>query len=80
MNVSVDDGLEPERSYICKRLLPAARMASAPTLWRHRDFLLWLGQSVSRLGDQFTGLAIPGGAKGSGGRDDPSRPSGPRSR
>ena len=60
MNVSADDGLEPERGYICKRLLPAARMASAPTLWRHRDFLLlWLGQSVSRLGDQFTGLAIP---------------------
>lgn len=35
-------------------------MAPAATLWRHRDFLLlWLGQSVSRLGDQFTGLAIP---------------------
>src|SRR6266704_6482827 len=35
-------------------------MASTPSLWRHRDFLLlWLGQSVSRLGDQFTGLAIP---------------------
>ncbi len=35
-------------------------MAAGPTLWRHRDFLLlWLGQSVSRLGDQFTGLAIP---------------------
>ena len=32
----------------------------AGSLWRHRDFLLlWLGQSVSRLGDQFTGLAIP---------------------
>src|SRR5438093_9293842 len=32
----------------------------SPSLWRHRDFLLlWLGQSVSRLGDQFTGLAIP---------------------
>jgi MFS family permease len=38
----------------------AAHMASPPTLWRHRDFLLlWVGQSVSRLGDQFTGLAIP---------------------
>src|SRR2546426_5322506 len=35
-------------------------MASSASLWRHRDFLLlWLGQSVSRLGDQFTGLAIP---------------------
>ncbi len=33
---------------------------AGPTLWRHRDFLLlWLGQSISRLGDQFTGLAIP---------------------
>ncbi len=32
----------------------------AGALWRHRDFLLlWLGQSVSRFGDQFTGLAIP---------------------
>ncbi len=35
-------------------------MAAAPTLWRHRDFLLlWLGQSISRVGDQFTGLAVP---------------------
>lgn len=35
-------------------------MAKPASLWRHRDFmLLWLGQSVSRLGDQFTGLAIP---------------------
>ena len=35
-------------------------MAPAASLWRHRDFLLlWLGQSVSRLRDQFTGLAIP---------------------
>jgi predicted MFS family arabinose efflux permease len=35
-------------------------MATAASLWGHRDFLLlWLGQSVSRLGDQFTGLAIP---------------------
>ena len=32
----------------------------AGSLWRHRDFmLLWAGQSVSRLGDQFTGLALP---------------------
>ena len=32
----------------------------AGTLWRHRDFmLLWIGQSVSRLGDQFTALALP---------------------
>ncbi|TLZ83839.1 MAG: MFS transporter, partial [Methanobacteriota archaeon] len=35
-------------------------MAKPASLWRHRDFmLLWLGQSVSRLGDQFTGLALP---------------------
>src|SRR2546425_4953603 len=35
-------------------------MASAPSLWRHRDFLLlWGGQSVSRIVDQFTGLAVP---------------------
>ncbi len=38
----------------------AASVASRATLWRHRDFmLLWIGQSVSRLGDQFTGLALP---------------------
>src|SRR6266581_2523627 len=48
------------RSYLSARIMRAARMPSAPTLWRHRDFLLlWLGQSVSRLGDQFSGLAIP---------------------
>src|SRR2546425_9474508 len=35
-------------------------MASTPSLWRHRDFLLlWSGKSVSRIGDQFTGLAVP---------------------
>ncbi len=32
----------------------------ASGLWRHRDFMrLWVGQSVSRLGDQFTGFALP---------------------
>ena len=35
-------------------------MAAPSGLWRHRGFLLlWLGQSVSRFGDQFTALAIP---------------------
>src|SRR2546426_10318997 len=35
-------------------------MASAPSLWRHRGFLfLWGGQSVSGVGDQFPGLAVP---------------------
>ncbi len=29
-------------------------------LWKHPDFLkLWLGESVSLVGDQFSGLAIP---------------------
>ncbi len=29
-------------------------------LWRHRDFLkLWIGQSISVFGSQFTGIAIP---------------------
>jgi len=35
-------------------------MASPANLWRHRDFmLLWIGQSVSRVGDQFTAFALP---------------------
>src|SRR2546428_9180723 len=35
-------------------------MASSASLWQHRDFLLlWLGQSVSPLGDPVTGLANP---------------------
>ncbi|HYY47531.1 MAG TPA: MFS transporter [Thermoplasmata archaeon] len=35
-------------------------MSTASSLWRNRDFnLLWTGQSVSRIGDQFTGLALP---------------------
>src|SRR5436853_1893 len=39
--------------------VPRPRVALS-TLWRHRDFLLlWGGQSVSRIGDQFTGLAVP---------------------
>src|SRR2546429_7878972 len=59
------------RMYLWRRRTPAQRtypkgpcrvpiMASTPSLWRHRDFLLlWSGQSVSRIGDQFTGLAVP---------------------
>src|SRR3989442_11719510 len=36
------------------------RWARLSPLWRHRDFLLlWGGQSVSRIGDQFPGLAVP---------------------
>src|SRR5437879_13839726 len=32
---------------------------AAPTLWRHPNFLkLWIGRSVSRFGNQFTGLAL----------------------
>ncbi|TLZ94768.1 MAG: MFS transporter [Methanobacteriota archaeon] len=32
---------------------------AAPTLWRHPNFLkLWIGQSVSQFGNQFTGLAL----------------------
>ncbi len=32
----------------------------ASSLWQHRDFMrLWIGQSVSRLGDQFTAFALP---------------------
>ncbi len=32
----------------------------ASSLWQHRDFmLLWIGQSVSRVGDQFTAFALP---------------------
>src|SRR2546430_15172441 len=35
-------------------------MASTPSLWRHRDFLLlWSGQSGSRIGGQFTRPAVP---------------------
>lgn len=30
------------------------------SLWQHRDFmLLWIGQSVSRVGDQFAWFALP---------------------
>ncbi|TLZ48619.1 MAG: MFS transporter [Methanobacteriota archaeon] len=33
---------------------------SPPTLWRHRDFVkLWIGQSISVFGSQFTGIALP---------------------
>jgi len=32
----------------------------AASLWRHQDFmLLWIGQSISQVGNQFTGLAVP---------------------
>ena len=33
---------------------------AARSLWHHRDFLkLWSGETVSLVGDQFTGLAFP---------------------
>ena len=36
----------------------APRLA-APTLWHHPNFLkLWIGQSVSQFGNQFTGIAL----------------------
>ena len=35
-------------------------MAEAASLWRHRDFLkLWVGETISVFGSQFTGLALP---------------------
>src|SRR5437899_1241877 len=38
---------------------PCAPRLAAPTLWHHPDFLkLWIGQSVSQFGNQFTGLAL----------------------
>ena len=40
-------------------LEPAAKTKPA-TLWRHRDFLkLWVGESISVFGSQFTGIALP---------------------
>jgi MFS family permease len=34
--------------------------AQPKSLWRHRDFLkMWSGETVSLVGDQFTGLAFP---------------------
>jgi len=50
----------PRREKIDNVGTRAAPHMAAPSLWRHRDFLLlWGGQSVSRIGDQFTGLAVP---------------------
>lgn len=40
--------------------LPSDAKTSALALLRHRDFrLLWAGQSISRLGDQFYLIALP---------------------
>ena len=41
---------------------PGPRLEARPgePLWRHSDFMkLWLAQTISVFGDQFTGLAIP---------------------
>ena len=39
---------------------PALAKASAPSLWRSSNFLkFWIGQSVSKFGDQFNLLALP---------------------
>src|SRR5438552_19004151 len=39
----------------------SADSAIAPaTLWRHRDFMkLWIGETISLFGSQFTLLALP---------------------
>src|SRR5207253_1607627 len=45
-------------TYLSGRPVRAAHLA-APTLWHHPNFLrLWIGQSVSQFGNQFTGLAL----------------------
>ena len=43
-----------------ERLRGARRLRPAGALWRNGEFLnLWAGQSVSVVGDQISGLAIP---------------------
>src|SRR2546427_3135737 len=38
---------------------PCAPRLAAPTLWHHPNFLkLWIGQSVSQFGNQFTGIVL----------------------
>ncbi|MCL2544086.1 MAG: MFS transporter [Nocardioidaceae bacterium] len=35
-------------------------VAAPPALWRHRDFRrLWIGETVSQLGSEVTGIALP---------------------
>ena len=39
---------------------PASARISPASLWRHRDFLkLWVGETISLFGSQFTFLALP---------------------
>ncbi|MDQ2935398.1 MAG: hypothetical protein M3R49_10570 [Chloroflexota bacterium] len=39
---------------------PAAATTRRPSLWRHPDFMkLWSAQTISLLGDEMTGLAVP---------------------
>jgi hypothetical protein len=49
---------EKETSHMAETTAPVA--SEPASLWRHADFMkLWIGESVSALGSQFTTLAIP---------------------
>src|SRR3989442_838120 len=59
----LDDGnrVESTATSVREPRVPAFPRSRVPAaLWRHSDFMkLWLAQTISVFGDQFTGLAIP---------------------
>src|SRR2546428_10018233 len=59
----LDDGnrMESTATSVREPRIPAIPRSRDPAaLWRHSDFMkLWLAQTISVFGDQFTGLAIP---------------------
>src|SRR3989454_1712155 len=59
----LDDGnrVESTATSVREPRVPAIPRSRDPAaLWRHSDFMkLWLAQTISVFGDQFTGLAIP---------------------
>jgi MFS family permease len=56
MSVEIPMPGEPDPA----ELAAAAAAPRRPSLWRHRDFMkLWSAQTISLLGDEMTGLAVP---------------------
>lgn len=60
MSVEIPTPGQPDPAELAAPAVAAAAVPRRPSLWRHPDFMkLWSAQTISLLGDEMTGLAVP---------------------